>query len=275
MYKRITVVAGKTIITRLTDSSRIKTEKGRRPKTNPTPAAVAKINAINQERELTAKLNASFRPNDRWLTLSVDEGTTAEEAMDRIYRFKRGLQRYCAKNELPYRLVETMGIGRRSGKPHFHVILNQEIPWEIITRYWQQIHVFSRPLTGWNYQKIAKYMLKNAAESKDVRGKCKKAFRCSRQVVRPQPKMEVMKRQPASYDIEDLKPRKGYDIDRDSIRAYEHPITGVACLEYIEVSREPEPRIARYSRGKAVPFDPLIPVDWGEQLLLDEYMAAL
>ena len=40
-YKRFTTIAGKTIITRMTDSSFVKCEKGRRPKMNPTSAAVA------------------------------------------------------------------------------------------------------------------------------------------------------------------------------------------------------------------------------------------
>lgn len=269
MYKRITTVAGKTIINRFTDSSRIKTEKGRRPKMNPTPAAVAKVNENNQKRELTAKLNANFRPMDRWLTLSVDEGTTIDEAMDRMYKFKRGLQRYCAKNDIPYRLIETMGIGKKSGKPHFHVVMNQEVPFDVILRYWPQAHVFCRQLEGWNYRRVAEYMIKNAAESKNKRGKYMKSFRCSRQIARPQPREEILQKEPQTYDVEDLKPRKGYQIDRDSVRMYTHPITGACCLEYIEVSLDDVPRIRKYYKGKPVPFDPMLPVDWGEQIGID------
>ena len=93
-YKRFTTIAGKTIITRMTDSSFVKCEKGRRPKMNPTSAAVAKINKINQERELTAKLNANFKPGDWWLTLSNEAGVTVEESMEKINKLKRGIQRY-------------------------------------------------------------------------------------------------------------------------------------------------------------------------------------
>ena len=167
-YKRFTIVAGKTVITRMTDSTLIKMEKGRRPKTNPTSAAVAKINKLNQERELTAKLNANFRPGDWWITLSNQIGVTVEESMEKIAKLKRGLQRYCKKNELPYKMVEAMGIGQIKGKVHHHIVLNKEIPIEMVYKYWAEEEVFAQPLKGYNYQKVAAYILKNAEESKVV-----------------------------------------------------------------------------------------------------------
>lgn len=270
-YKRFTTVAGHTIITRMTDSSRINSEKGRKPKTNPTSAAVAKINKLNQERELTAKLNASFRPGDWWITLSNQIGVTIEESMEKIGKLKRGLQRYCKKNQIPYKMVETVGVGSVKGKVHHHIVLNQEVPLEVLFNYWPQEEVFATPLKGWNYRKVADYIIKNAEESKDKRGKFMKAFRCSRQVTKPEPRVEEMNRA-ATYDIEDLKPRKGYQIDRDSIRKYDHPITGACCLEYIEVSIEPEPRIKRYYKGRPARWEGLYPPGHPEQISFDEIM---
>lgn len=269
MYKRFTTVAGRTIINRYTDSSRIRTEKRRRPKTNKTPEAVAKINKINQERELTAKLNASFGPGDWWITLSNEYETTIADSMERMSKLKRGLQRYCKKNGIPFKIVETMGIGQRSGKVHHHLVMNKEIPLPVLYRYWQEEKVFAQPLKGYNYQRVARYILKNAEESKNRRGKYMKAFRCSRQVVKPEPRVESVKRQP-TYDIEDIRPRQGYQIDRDSIRMYEHPITGAVCLEYIEVSLRPEPRIRRYYRGKPARFEPMYQACWDEQMTIEQ-----
>jgi hypothetical protein len=269
MYRRFTVVAGKTIITRCTDSSVIKTQKGRKPKMNPTSEAVAKINRINQERELTAKLNTNFKPGDWWITLSNAAGVTVEESMEKIGKLKRGLQRYCKRNGLPFKLVETVGIGKRKGKVHHHIVMNQEIPLQMLYRYWDMMEVFAQPLKGYNYQKVAAYILKNAQESKDKRGKFMKAYRCSRQVVRPEQRVEVMKRQ-ATFDTESLKPRKGYQIDRDSIRIYDHPITGACCLEYIEVSTEPEPRVKHYYRGRPAKWEPIYQQQMDEQLGFDD-----
>ena len=269
MYKRFTTVAGRTIINRYTDSSRIRTEKRRKPKTNKTPEAVAKINKINQERELTAKLNASFEPGDWWITLSNEYETTIADSMERMSKMKRGLQRYCKKNGIPFKIVETMGIGQRSRKVHHHLVMNKEIPLQVLYRYWQEEKVFAQPLKGYNYQRVARYILKNAEESKNRRGKYMKAFRCSRQVVKPEPRVESVKRQP-TYDIEDIRPRQGYQIDRDSIRMYEHPITGAVCLEYIEVSLQPEPRIRRYYRGKPARFEPMYQACWDEQMTIEQ-----
>lgn len=259
-------------MTRCTDSTVIKMQKGRKPKMNPTSEAVAKINRINQGRELTAKLNANFRPGDWWITLSNGAGVTVEESMNKIGKLKRGLQRFCKRNGIPFKMVETVGIGKRTGKVHHHVVMNQEIPLQMLYRYWDMMEVFAQPLKGYNYQKVAAYILKNAQESKDKRGKFMKAYRCSRQVVRPEQRVEMMKRQ-ASFDIESLRARKGYQIDRDSIRVYEHPITGACCLEYIEVSTEPEPRVRRYYKGRPAKWDPLYQREMDEQLGFDSIIS--
>lgn len=270
MYKRFTTIAGKTIITRYTDSSRIRTEKGvRKPKTRPTPEAVRKVNAINQDRALTAILNANFKPGDLWVVLSHDPGTTIAEAMKQVENFKRNIRGLCRKQALPYKLVESIGIGTRTGRPHHHIVLNKEITRDMIIRYWPEGHVHIETLwSSGNYNKVAKYMLKNALQTKDSRGKHKKAWRTSRSVVRPVTKEEKMKRQPV-FDIEDLKPRKGYGIDRDSIRLYEHAITGAYCIEYIEVSLEEEPKLKRYGKGRSVSDERWYPECWDEQLSFD------
>lgn len=271
MYRRITTIAGHTIITRIADSSRTKTAKGRRPKKNPTSEAVAKINKINQARELTAKLNATFRPGDWWLTLSNEIGVTLEESMTKIKKLKRNLQRYCKKHDIPFRMVETVGIGAMKGKVHHHIVMNKEIPLDVLTRYWPEEYVFAQPLKGWNYQRVAKYMLKNAEESKNQRGKFVKAFRCSRQVKKPECRVEQLKRE-MTFDIEDIQARKGYTIDRDSVKAYEHPIMGTACLEYIEVSTDPEPRVRHYYKGRPIKWESLYEGGEEEQISIMELL---
>ena len=273
MYRRITTIAGKTIITRIADSSRTKTAKGRRPKKNLTSDAVAKINKINQARELTAKLNATFRPGDWWMTLSNAAGVSLEESMKKMKRLKRNLQRYCKRHDIPFRMVETVGIGKVKGKVHHHIILNKEIPLEELGKWWPIEEVFAQPLKGWNYQKVADYMLKNAEETKNQRGKFVKAFRCSRQVVKPESRVEELKRE-MTYDVEDIKPRKGYAIDRDSVKSYEHPIMGTACLEYIEVSTEPEPRVKHYYKGRPIKWESLYSDGIEEQISIEELLAS-
>lgn len=273
MYRRLTTIAGRTIITRCTDSSRIGTDSRRRaPKTRPTPAAVAKVNKMNQERSLTALLNHNFVPGDMWVVLAYPEDVTIEEASKRVEKFKRSLRTHCRKNGIQYKLVESMGIGERNGKIHHHIVMNSEITRKAILAFWPEEYVHVNYLwADGNYRRVAKYMLKNAYQAKDRRGKHKKAWRASRSVTMPETRVEQMKRQ-ATYDIEDLKPRKGYQIDRDSIRMYEHPITGACCIEYIEVSLTEEPRLQKYYKGKKAKSEPYYPVD--EQIDIEDLIAA-
>ena len=253
MYKRYTTVAGSTLMIRKTDSSRIKTEEGRRrAKLNPTSEAVAKINKINQERRLTAAINSNFMPGDLWLTLSYSEIHSIEHCMKEIAKFKRNLRNLTKKKGITYKIIESTGVGQKKGKPHHHIVISGSITRDMIIKYWPEEYVHIETLwSSGNYHRIAKYMLKNAYQSKGERGKHSKAFRSSVNVTVPQTREEEMKR-PASYDPEDIKPHEGYYIDRDSIRVYEHPITGAPCIEYIEVSLTQRPRIKYYSKGKAV-----------------------
>ena len=275
MYKRFTTIAGRTIITRCTDSSRIKTNKRRKARTNPTPVAVAKVNAVNQIRDLTAKLNANFRPGDRWITLSYPDKMTIEEAMVYLDKFKRNLRNMCRRRNIPFRMIESTGIGAAKGKPHHHVVLNQEIPRELIIRYWPESYVHMEILwRDGNYNRVAKYMLKNAAESRDVRGKHSRSYRCSRSIVTPQIRVETMKRE-MRFDPEDIKCHDGYAVDKDSVRVYEHPITGALCYEYIEVSLEEIPRMKRYSRGRPTRREKLYPEYWDEQVAMQELQERL
>lgn len=264
--KKFETIAGRTIITRFTDSSRIKTNRNRKPKTNPTPAAVAKINAINQERDLTAKINHCYRNGDWWLTFSYLEALSLETAMEMIRKAKKKLQRLCKKAGIPFRCIESTGIGAQSGKPHHHLLINKEVPWELLAKCWPEEQIFERRLVGeGNYSRIAKYMLKNACESKDSRGKHMKAYRCSRSIVTPETRYRELSREPR-LDPEDLPCRKGYHVDPDTIRVYEHAITGAVCVEYIQVSLQPQPAPRKMRNSRRARPEPHYTVDWGDQL---------
>lgn len=271
MYKRYTTVAGKTLLVRKTESSRVKTEtKKRKAKKNPTPESVAKINKINQERNLTGMLNHNFKPKDKWIVLSYPDILPVDECMRRIKNFKRNIRNAAKKKGIQYKIIESIGIGEKQGKPHHHIVISKEITRDIIIKYWPEQHVHIETLwSDGNYNRVAKYMLKNAYQSKEERGKCSKAYRCSRNVATPRTRKEDMKR-PIKYDPEDIKPHTGYYIDKDSIRIYDHPITGASCIEYIEVSLQEEPRIKTYSKGKKAGKEKYYKEHWEEQLSFDE-----
>ena len=53
-------------------------------------------------------------------------------------------------------------------------------------------------------------------------------------------------------EIPEPRALKGYYIDQDSVRKYEHAITGLENLEYLMVSMEDEPRISRWYKGTVI-----------------------
>ena len=66
--------------------------------------------------------------------------------------------------------------------------------------------------------------------------------------------MPIIKREPVNAYLlfEDPQPIKGYYIDKDSIRRYEHPVTGIEYLEYTEIAIDEPRKYKVWPRGKRV-----------------------
>ena len=274
MKNRYVTLAGRTILIRESASTCAGGKgKKRRPKENVTPEAVAKVNRTNRERELTAKLNHNFVPGDLWITLTYEndpsfgEGLSREDCMRQYRNFRKNIQRWAKKNDHVLKMIDSFGYGERLGRPHHHIVMS-DAPTELLTRYWKSGRVHIEVLHGYNYQRIAKYMLKNAELSKD--GKLQRTFNCTRNIVTPQTRRQVMKSNEITRDIEDIKPFTGYQIDRDSVNKYEHPIFEIECIEYIMVSLEPEPRLSRWSKGRKIREEKQYAAAWPQQLYFAE-----
>ena len=69
----------------------------------------------------------------------------------------------------------------------------------------------------------------------------------SRGLIIPRPNIEEVGEEQL---FKDPKPRKGYYIDWDTVRRFEHPITGLEHLEYMMIAIDEEPRIKKYYKGK-------------------------
>lgn len=273
MKKRYITVAGRTLMIRESATTNAGGKgKKRKARENKTPEAVAKVNRVNRERELTAKLNHNFVPGDLWITLTYEcceAGLTREECMKRLKNFKKNIQRWAKKAGVEVKMIDSFGFGTRSGRPHHHVVMS-DVPTEVLTKYWQAGGVHIEMLHGYNYHRIAKYMLKNAKQGED--GKIRRAFNCTRNIVTPETRVEMMSSQELVRDIEDLKPFKGYYIDKDTINKYEHPIFETECLEYIMVSMEEEPRLTRWSKGRKIRDEQQYAAAWPQQLHMDKLM---
>lgn len=274
MKQRYITIAGRTILIRESASTNAGGKgKRRRPKENITPEAVAKVNRRNCERSLTAKLNHNFAPGDLWLTLTYENdpliGTSLGkgECMRRFRNFRKNLQRWAKKNGVQLKMIDAFGYGKRLGRPHHHVVVS-DVPTKVLEKYWTSGGVHMEMLRGYNYQRIAIYMIDNAKESED--GKIQRAYNCTRNIITPETKKQIMRAEEITRDIEDIRPFKGYMVDRDSITKYEHPIFEIECVEYILTSLDPEPRLSRWSKGRKVKEEKQYQAAWPKQISFED-----
>ena len=249
MYYRDTIIAGKTIMRSLKAVARINTaNKKRAPKANPTSAAVQKINFNNAVKILTAKLNHNFKPGDYHLTLTYKEAASTDEAQKALNKFIRNIRNYCKKEGVEFKWVAVTEYSHK--RLHHHVVMSKVDP-EIINRYWKHGYEYQVSLddTG-NYKKLAEYLLKETEKTfRSDDSPVKRRYSTSRNVVMPEIKREKVTGREVYKEIKAL---KGYYIDEDTVRRYEHAILGVECLEYTMISIDDEPRIKRWPKGKAV-----------------------
>lgn len=232
--KREIYRAGKTEVVSIRATSRIKTEKGtkRKEKVNPTTEQVAKNNLRYAIKELTIKINHNFVPGDYHLTLTYQDYPEQKEAKRRLKNFLANVRRACQRQGIVFKRIAVTEFENK--KIHHHIVCTA-IDLEIIKKYWKYGFERITPLddTG-NYYKLAEYLVKETEKTFRKEG-CvfKKRYSPSRNLVMPEPKIEIVSERILRQD---LKESKGFYIDQDTVRRYEHAILGVECVEYIQVS---------------------------------------
>lgn len=249
MFYRDTIVAGRTVIRSLRANSRVNTEnKKRRPKQNPTSEAVQKVNFRNAVKILTAKLNHNFKPGDKHLVLTYSDVVKPMEAKNLLDKFLRNMRNYCKRNGIEFKWVAVTEY--KHTRIHHHLVMSN-VDEEVLQRYWKHGYVRSTQLdASGNYYKLADYLLKETEKTfREENSPQKKRYSSSRNVVMPEVKRE---RVSGREMREAVKALKGYYVDEDTVRKYEHAILKVDCMEYIMVSMDEEPRLKRWPKGKAV-----------------------
>lgn len=244
---RETCIAGKTILRaiRTVTSGNRKNEK-RAIKKNPTKEAVKKNNQRIAERKLTMLLNHNFKNNDLHVTLTYNREPSKEEAKDTLTKFLRNLRNYCKRNQIEFKYIHVTEYENK--RIHHHVVINN-LDLQVINKYWKVgfVKVSMLDESG-NYKKLAEYLIKETSKTfRNQDSPVKQRYSCSRTIVTPEIKKERVHERELYRDI---KPLKGYYVDEDSIRRYEHAITKAECLEYIMISTEEEPRLKKWSKGQ-------------------------
>lgn len=266
MFYRDTIVAGKTIIRSLKAISRVNTgERKRKPKTNPTSEAVRKINFRNAVKILAAKLNHNFKPGDYHLVLTYADIVTMSEAKHSLEKFLRNLHDYCKRKNIEFKWVAVTEYTHT--RIHHHIVMTG-IDLNQIDKRWK--HGYVKPVlldeTG-NYYKLAEYLLKETEKTfRNDGSPQKRRYSSSRNVVMPEVKREKI----AGREVyQEIKTPKGYYVDRDTVRKYEHAILRVECMEYIMINTEEEYRLKRWRKGRAVSIRESYK-DYEKQLTFDD-----
>lgn len=267
MIRRYTTQAGRTRMVQIRASSRVNTEKGRKrkPRMEPTPEAVKKINMKNAIWKLCVLLNSNFRGGDLHLTLTYANEPTPEEAKKKLDKFIKKLRQHHKKNNSQLKWIAATEYQNK--RIHHHVVINKT-DIDIINDLWQEGWVTPKVMdrTG-NYIKLAEYLIKETDKTfREKDAPQKQRYGRSRNLHLPEADYEeiserVIKNGPKEDD--------GYYIDKDTIHSYEHAILGVECMQYIQISLDEEVK-KRRRRGKRVKHEGEYRIPEEKQLTWDE-----
>lgn len=202
--------------------------KFRRKKENPTPEKVQENNDRIAIRKLARVINANFGPGDVHVVLTDAEGMTEEEALKERALFLRRMRREYKKLGVEMKAVWTTEMTPRS---HHHMIMSR-IDYRIIDRQWKHGRVKFFPLDGSrDYTKLAEYFIKEtSAAFRDPARATRQRYGRTRNLEEP-----VIIRQAAraqDFNINSIRPVKGYHLDPDSLQEYTNPITGIPTITY-------------------------------------------
>ena len=224
----------------------------RRPKSNPSRAAVIRNNDRIATKKLTRLMNANFLPGDLHCVLTyMGREPEQAEARKEIRNFKRRLEREYAKQGREFKWIEVTEYLHE--RIHHHLVVSYIEP-SFIEKQWKRGHVHFTPLDRTrNYKKLAEYFIKETTKTMRLPGnETRQRWSASRNLTRPIIKREII--EPRTM-YEKPKALKGYEIIEDSIREFEHPYTGMTHLEYMMISTDPSPRIKKWRRGNVVTRD--------------------
>ena len=184
-----------------------------------TPEEMKRNNEINAQRTLRIKINANFGEDDIFTTLTYrkNERPTPEGAKKVIKKFLTDLRKEYKKLGASLKYINTTEYKNKA--IHHHLLINH-IPDTDTAKLIRTLWKFGRPdfkyldNTG-QYKDLAAYLIKETSKTyKEHDGGHKQRYSCSRNLIKPLPKIKTIK---AARWSPDPRPPKGYYIDKDTI----------------------------------------------------------
>ena len=217
----------------------------RLPRQKRTPEQMQWQNALNKRNKIRRLIKANFKENDLWVTLTVKKENRGpmKKIQKKLGRFFDNMRRQYKKEGIAYKFIYLIEIGKKGGI-HIHLIMNRctaQAPDILISRYWKLGHPDIRLLyKEGGFEDLANYLSNFPETDKDgnkvKRENAEECYNTSRNLIRPEPERKRYFRRTAEKMIkEGPKPRKGYYIDKSSIRTGINRVTGYSYLYYTEV----------------------------------------
>ena len=237
-YFKASVKAGATIEVTKSYTRRVGV-KVRGKKEKPTAEEMEKVNQANAERRLRLKINANFGVDDKFITLTYGKGVDVPDPG----KAKKDIDGLLDKLRKEYKKIgeelKWVCVTEYMNKRIHHHLLINHVDGQDVSKMVRRLWKFGRPNftplddTG-QYKDLAAYLIKETSKRyKADDGVKKQRYRCSRNLVMPKPKTEVIRR--AAKWLADPKPIKGYYIDQDTVYNGIDPFTGREYQRYTMV----------------------------------------
>lgn len=238
-----TCVAGNTIEINKYYSPRYhrKGEK-RAVKEKLTSEAQRKVNLRKAIKELRRLMNHNFKDGDYLVRLDFfrqQSPAGSEQMQEMIKAFIRKLRTQFRKRGMELKYIYVKEVGPRGGR-HVHMMMSK-CDLDIIRRCWPHGGIHVDPLnTNGQYRKIAEYFVKYSSRTEETEGRLiGKRWYGSRNLSRPQVSKRIVS---ANSFRKQIRVKKGYILDKDSVVNGISEITGYEYFSYTLIKAEQQSR---------------------------------
>lgn len=230
----------------------------RSPRRKVTADNVRKNNERIAERHLRHLIEANFCEHSGLYTLTYEGEIDPETAKRRLNNFIRRLKRKLPDVKMLY-VTEYL-----HKRPHHHVLIDT-LDVDLIQKVWGYGRArLSVTDSSGEYKKLGNYLTKETSKTFRMSGSLSaQRYGHTRNLIVPVTKREETTIEELESDPE---PIPGYYIDKESIRRYDHPVTGLPCLEYTMVAISEPRKYKAWPRGKRAPRGERFKIEeWNEQ----------
>lgn len=183
---------------------------------NKTTEQQQKINDRMTERKLTRLMNANFDETSLYVTWSYtkENRPNTEQLLKHVKKLLADLRKLYKAEGKVLKYIETAEVGTR-GAAHIHMVINDIDPRKL-KKLWEYGFIDIKPLdSSGQYRKLAGYFIKYYQKTRGTSEQIqKKAYNCSRNLIRPETERKPMKGERFTKEI---KVPNGWYLDKDSV----------------------------------------------------------